>query len=216
MKRNIGNLLVITIITVIVPVMFAACATTSPSAPQAIKGQYAGMGEGRCILAPLGFKPDFTPSCIQTPKGSTVCPSITQSWTGESVFSFNKDDTGTFSALVQFVTDPFEGPSGLVPSSAGSQRISAKIHYDVTNEGKITITADPGTYTAEWISGPQANKTYHMNGWGRKGTVVADGKIIILNSLVTEVMSFIPPLVDLPPTAQGTCNGANVIFWQHY
>jgi hypothetical protein len=80
---------------------------------------------------------------------------------------------------------------------------------------KITITADPGTYTMEWISGPNAKKTHHMNGWARKGTVAPDGKIIILNSLVTDVMSFTPPFVDLPPIAQGTCNGSNVLIWQH-
>jgi hypothetical protein len=215
MKRNTRNLVVLTIITVIVPFMLAACATTSPSAPQAIKGQYAGVGEGRCVIAPLGFKPNLTPSCIQTPQGTTVCPSITNSWTGDAVFSFNKDGTGSLTSLVQFVTDSFKGPSGLVPSSAGAQKVSAKLHYNVTNEGKITITADPGTYTSEWISGPSVKKTYHMNGWARKGTVTLDGKMIMLNSLVADVMSFIPPLVDLPPTAQGTCNGTNVLIWQH-
>ena len=139
MNRDIRNLVVIVIITVIVPLMLAACATTGASGPQAIKGQYAGTGEGRCILAPLGFKPNLTPSCAQTPQGTTVCPSITQSWSGDAVWSFNKDGTGTFSALVQFVTDPFHGPSGLVPSSAGSQKISTKIHYNVTKIGRAHV-----------------------------------------------------------------------------
>jgi hypothetical protein len=211
MNTNIRSLVVIAIITIMVPFMLAACAT----APQAIKGQYAATGEGRCIIALFGFKPNLTPSCIQTPKGTTVCPSITHSWTADAVYSFNKDGTGSLTALVQFVTDSFHGPSGLVPSSAGAQKLSAKLHYNVTNGGKITITADPGTYTMEWVSGPNAKKTYHMNGWARKGTVAPDGKIITLNSLVTDVMSFIPPLGDLPPTAQGTCNGSNVLIWQH-
>jgi hypothetical protein len=215
MKRNIRNLLVIVTITVIAPFILSACATISPSAPQGIKGQYAATGEGMCILAPLGLKPNLTPSCTQTPQGTTVCPSIIQSWSGEGVYLFNTDGTGSFTALVEFVVPSFQGPSGIVPASAGAQKASAKFHYNVTNEGKITITADPGTYNAEWISGPNANKIYHLNGWVRRGTVGPGGKMLILNSLVTDVMSFIPPLVDLPPTAQGTCNATHVLIWQH-
>jgi len=215
MERNIRNLVVIAIIIAVVPFMLAACATTSLSVPQAIKGQYAATGEGRCIIAPLGFKPNLTPACTTTPQGLSVCPAIINSWTGEGVYSFNEDGTGSITALIQYVVDSFQGPSGLVPPSAGAQKLSAKLHYNVTKEGKITITADPGTYTTEWISGPNANKTYHMNGWGRKGTVAPGGKMMILNSYSTDVMSFIPPLVDLPPTTQGACNGSNVLIWQH-
>ena len=180
-----------------------------------IKGQYVSTGEGMCVLAFLGFKPNLTPSCTQTPQGTTVCPSLIQTWSGEGVYSFNKDGTGSFTALVQFVTESFQGPSGIVPASAGVQKGSANFHYTVTNEGKITITADAGTYTMEWISGPSANKIYHANGWTRKGTVAPGGKIITLNSYVTDVLSFIAPLVDLPPTAQTSCNGSHVLIWQH-
>ena len=212
MNRNIGNLVVIVTITIIAPFMLFACA---PSIPQVIKGQYVSTGEGMCIVAPLGLKPNLTPSCTQTPQGTTVCPGIMQSWSGEGVYLFNKDGTGSFTALVQFVTDSFQGPSGLVPSSGAVQKVSAKIHYNVTTAGRITITADPGTYTSEVISGPNANRTYHINGWARKGTVAPGGKIIIVNSLVTDIMSFMPPLADLPPTTQSTCNGSNVLIWQH-
>jgi hypothetical protein len=214
MNRNIGNLSVIVTITIIVPFMLFACATTSPFVPQPIKGQYVGTGEGMCLLAPLGFKPDLTPSCTNTPQGP-ACPGIIQTWSGEGVYSFNADGTGSFTALVQFVTESFRGPSGIVPPSAGVQKLSARIHYNVTNEGRITITADPGTYVSEWISGPMAKKIYHIDGWARKGTVAPGGKIITVNSLVTDVMSFVPPHVDLPPTAKSVCNGSNVLIWQH-
>ncbi len=215
MNRNIGNLVVIVTITIIAPFMLFACATTSPSVPQVIKGQYNMTGEGMCLLAPLGFKPNLTPSCTQTPQGTTVCPGIIQSWTGEGVYFFNKDGTGSLTVLVQFVTESFQGPSGIVPSSGGAQKVSAKIRHNVTNEGKITITADPGTYIAEWISGPNAKKIYHIDGFARKGTVAPDGKTIIVNSHVTDVMSFKPPYVDLPPTAQSVCNGSAILIWQH-
>ncbi len=215
MNRNIWNLVLIVTITIIAPFILFACAITSPSVPQVVKGQYNMTGEGTCLLAPLGFKPDLTPSCTQTPKGTTVCPAIIQSWTGDGAYFFNKDGTGSITVLVQFVTESFQGPSGIVPSSAGSQKVSAKFHHNVTNEGKITITADPGTYTTEWILGPMAKKIYHIDGFARKGTVAPDGKIILVNSLATDVMSFKPPLVDLPPTAQSVCNGSTILIWQH-
>ncbi len=210
MQENIKTLAALAIIIVVAPFIMAVMASAEP-----IKGQYTSTGEGMCILAPFGFKPDSTPSCGQSPQGTTVCPSIIQSWSGEGVYLFNTDGTGSFTALVQWVTPSFQGPSGIVPPSAGTQKVSAKLHYNVTNEGKITITADPGTYTMEWISGPNANKTYHTNGWARKGTVAPDGKTMIVNSLVTDVMSLAPPYVDLPPTAQVVCNGSNVLIWQH-
>jgi hypothetical protein len=209
MNRNIRNLVVIAIIIVVAPFIMAVMASAEP-----IKGQYVSTGEGMCILAFLGFKPDLTPSCTDTPQGP-ACPAIIQSWSGEGVYLFNKDGTGVFTALIQWVIPSFQGPSGIVPASAGAQKASAKFHYNVTNEGKITITADAGTYTMEWISGKNANKIYHANGWARKGTVAPDGKIIIVNQLVTDVMSFIAPYVDLPPTAQVTCNGSNVLIRQH-
>jgi hypothetical protein len=52
MITNIRKLVVITIITVIVPFMLAACATTSPSTPQGMRGQYASTGEG--IILTIG------------------------------------------------------------------------------------------------------------------------------------------------------------------
>jgi hypothetical protein len=209
MKGNTKKLAVLVIITVIAPFVIAVMASAEP-----IKGQYASTGEGMCILALFGFKPDSTPSCTPTPQGP-VCPTVIQSWSSEAVYSFDEDGTGSLTALLQWVTHSFEGPSGIVPPNAGTQKLSAKFHYNVTDEGKITITADPGTYTMEWISGPMANKTYHVNGWARKGTIAPDGKMIILNSLVTDVMFFIAPYVDMPPTAQVVCNGSNVLIWQH-
>lgn len=214
MNRNIENLVVIVTITIIAPFMLFACATTSPSVPQVIKGQYNSTGEGMCIVAFLGFKPNFTPSCKDTPQGP-ACPALVQSWSGEGVYSFNEDGTGSFTALVQWVNESFRGPSGIVPPSAGSQKASAKFHYNVTNDGKIAITTDPGTYTVEWITGPNAKLIYHIDGWARKGTVARGGKMIIANSHVTDVMSFIPPYENMPPTSQIVCNGSNVLIRQH-
>ncbi len=210
MDANIRKLVAIAIMTALLPFTIALTASAEP-----LSGQYNSTGEGMCLSAPLGFKPDSTPKCTQTPQGTMVCPGILQSWSGEGVYFFNKDGTGSFTALIQWVTPSFPGPSGIIPSSAGAQKASAKFHYNVGNEGKIAITADPGTYMTEWISGPNANKTYHSDGWARKGSVAPDRKIIIVNSAVTDVMSFTPPYADMPPTAQVVCNGSNILIWQH-
>jgi hypothetical protein len=93
--------------------------------------------------------------------------------------------------------------------------VSVKFHYTITDGGKIAITADPGTYTLEWISGPNAKKIYHLNGWVRKGTIAPGGKMIILTSSVTDVVSFIEPYGDMPPTTQVISNGSHVLIWQH-
>ena len=209
MNRNIRNLIVIAIIIVVGPFIMAVTASAEP-----IKGQYAGIGQGMAIIAPFGFKPDSTPSCTDTPQGP-ACPAIIQTWAGEAVFSFDKDGTGSVTSVISFVTESFRGPSGIVPPSSGIQKVSFKIHYTVTGEGKITITADPGTYTAEWISGPNAKKIYHMNGWARKGIVAPGDKMIILTSSVADVVSFIAPVVDMPPTSQVVSNGTHVLIWQH-
>jgi hypothetical protein len=212
MNRNIKDAIVIAIIIVVAPFMLAGCATTSPSTPQGIRGQYSGTGQGMALMAPFGFKPNSTPSCTDTPQGP-VCPSLIQTWTGEGVFLFNQDGTGSLTSLVSFVTESFRGPSGIVPNSTGIQKVSNKFHYTITDGGKITITAD--TYTLEWISGPNAKKIYHLKGWVRKGIIAPGGKMIILTSSVADVVSFVEPYGDMIPTTQLVSNGTHVLIWQH-
>ena len=101
MNRNIRNLVVIVTITVIALFILTACATISPSAPQGIRGQYAGIGQGMALMAPFGFKPNSTTACIDTPQGP-ACPSVYQTSSGEGVFSFDKDGTGSLTSLVSF------------------------------------------------------------------------------------------------------------------
>jgi hypothetical protein len=207
MNRNIRNLVVIVIITVVVPLIMAVIASA-----ESLKGQYAGTGQGMALMAPFGFKPDSTPSCTDTPQGP-VCPSLIQTWTGEGVFSFNQDGTGSLTSLVSFVTESFRGPSGIVPNSTGIQKVSNKFHYTITDGSKITITSD--TYTLEWISGPSAKKIYHLKGWVRRGIIAPGGKMIILTSSVADVVSFVEPYGDMIPTTQLVSNGTHVLIWQN-
>ena len=101
----------------------------------------------------------------------------------------------------------------MVPASAGIQKVSMKFHYTITDGSKITITSD--TYTVEWISGPNAKKIYHMNGWVRKGIIAPGGKMIILTSSVADVVSFKETYTDIPPATQLVSNGTHVLIWQH-
>jgi len=208
MNRNIRNLVVIAIIIVVAPFIMAAMASAEP-----IKGQYAGTGQGMALMAPFGFKPDSTPSCGQSPQGATVCPSIIQSWSGEGVFSFDKDGTGSLTSLVSWVTQSFQGPSGMIPPSAGIQKVSIKFHYAINDGDKITITSD--TYTIEWISGPSAKKIYNLSGWVRKGVIAPGSKMIILTCSAADVVSFKGTYPDVPPAAQIVSNGSHVLIWQH-
>jgi len=212
MKRNIRNLIAIVIITIIVPFMLAACATTSPSVPQGVRGQYAGIGQGMTLMAPFGFKPNSTASCTDTPQGP-VCPSVIQTSSGEGVYSFGKDGTGSLTSLISIITESFRGPSGIVPASAGIQKISIKFHYSITDGDKITITADP--YSVEFISGPSAKKIYNMKGWVRKGIIALGGKMIMLTGSVADVVSFTQTYADIPPATQIISNGTNILIWQH-
>jgi hypothetical protein len=215
MNRNIRNLIEIVIITVITPFMLAACATTSPSAPQDIRGQYASTGGGAALLAPLGIEANLTP---KGPPGAYMFQTVNL----EGIFIFRGDGTGSFKGLNHVFTLPFTFPNPnpppptiTVPSSGASSNVTFSFHYTVTDDRKITITADPGTYTTEWKSGPSAGKTYYMNGWSRTGFIALDGKSIIMTGGTPSVMSFIAPFLDMPPTGQLMVNTSMVLFYQH-
>ena len=215
MNTNIRKLVVITIITVIVPFMLAACATTSPSAPQGIKGQYAFAGGGTGLIAPLGFEAKLTP---KGPPGAYIY----QTFSSQGVYIFKGDGTGSFNGLSHFATLPMTIPNPNPPpptitlsSSAGSGKVTFLFHYTVTNDRKITIKADPGTYKTEWKSGPNAGNTSHIDGMERTGFISPDGKTITLVGGAPSVMSFVPPFGNMPPTTQLILHSNAVLFYQH-
>jgi len=154
MKRDIRNLVVIAIIIMIAPFMLVACATISPSTPQGIRGQYAIIGGGTALIAPLGFETNLKP---KAPPGAYIF----QTFSLDGVLIFKPDGTGSFNAVTRFATLPFTTPNPNPPpptitysSSSGSANVTFSFHYTVTEDRKITVKADPGTYHTDWKSGP--------------------------------------------------------------
>jgi hypothetical protein len=215
MKRNITNLVVIAIIIVIAPLIMAAMALAAEPIPHGIRGQYAFTGGGTVLIAGLGFETNLR---AKGPPAAYVF----QTFDTDGVYTFERDGTGSYKGLNHMFTLPFTVPNPnappptiTVPSSAGSANITFLFHYTVTDDGKITVTADPGTYAAEWKYGPSAGKTYHFDGLVRTGLIMPDGKTITLTSGAPNVMSVIAPFVDMPPTAQMIISSSMVLFYQH-
>ena len=213
MKRNIRNLVVIAIIIVVAPFIMAAMALAAEPIPHGIRGQYAFTGGGTTLWAWLGFETNLRP------KGAPGAYFF-QTFSLEGVYTFERDGTGSFKALSYGTTLPFTVPNPnappptiTVPSSGGSVNVTYLFHYTVTDDGKITVTADPGTYAAEWKSGPSAGKTYRFDGLSRTGLIMPDGKTITLIGGAPNVMSVIPPLEDMPPTAQMIISSSMVLFY---
>jgi len=215
MERNIRNLVIIVIITVIASFILTACATISPSAPQSIRGQYNFTGGGTAHIAFLGFEPNLRP---KGPPGAYIY----QTFSTEGVYKFERDGTGSFEAVGHFATLPFPTPNPnpppptiTNPSSSGSGNTKFSFHYTVTDDRKITIKADPGTYVTEWKSGPNAGNASHFDGMVRAGFISPDGKTIILTGGAPSVMSLIPPFGNMPPTTQMVLHSNAVLFYQH-
>jgi hypothetical protein len=213
MKRNIRNLVVIAIIIVVAPFIMVAMALAAEPIPHGIRGQYASTGGGAVLLTALGFETNLRP---KGPPGAYLF----QTFSLEGVYTFERDGTGSFKGLNHLSTLPYPVPNPnappptiTVPSSAGSANITYSFHYTVTDDGKITFTADPGTYAAEWKSGPSAGKTYHFDGLSRTGLIMPDGKTITLTGGAPNVMSVIAPFVDMPPTTQMIISSSMVLFY---
>ncbi len=214
MKRNIRNLVVIAIITGIAPFIVAAMTPAAEPIPHGIRGQYAFTGSGTALIAPLGFETNLRP---KGPPGAYIF----QTFSIEGVYTFERDGTGSFKGLNHIATLPMTTPNPnpppptiTHPSSAASSNVTFSFHYTVTDDRKITITADPGTYSTEWKSGPSAGKTYHIDGLSRTGFITPDGKTITLTGGAPSVMSFIAPFLDMPPTAQIILHSSMVLFYQ--
>jgi hypothetical protein len=207
MKGNIKKLVLLVIITVIAPFIFAATVTADQRFPHAIRGQYAATGGGTCIAAFCGFGSDYVPN------GAAQGAWADQSFSQEAVFTFEHDGTGTVSETNRYVNH-VQIPQSPWPS-AGLQTVTYSFAYTVDHDGKINITGDPATFIATWISGPSKGRIGRGRSVSRAGTISPDGKTIILNGGLPTVETLSPPVVPQCPTPQLICNTSAVLIWQH-
>ncbi len=210
MKGNIGKLAVFVIVATIATFIPAAMALAGEHDQNAIRGRYAFTGGYTCLLAPFGFNPNLTPV-----NGLGII-SINNR---EGIYTFENDGTGSFTANGSSINFSYIGPSGPVPPSAASSKISADFTYTVTDDGIITITIVPGTYFVTFTSGPNNGATYRTEGGSSvkgtvKGTITPDGKNITISTDASNLFTLIGP--NLPPIASNqSCSGSVVLIWQH-
>ncbi len=177
--RKLTVSVIMAALTMFIPVAIASA--DDHHCKRTIHGQYAATGGGVVLLAPFGFNPDLTPI-----KNVGIIY-----WSSrEGVFTFKHHGTGSATLLDCIVTLPYQG-AGPVPPNAGSWVDSFDFHYIVTDDGKITITPDSGTYTSEWKTGSSSG-IHNIEGASFEGTITPDGKTITLNGGASEVRTLTP------------------------
>jgi hypothetical protein len=211
MKGNIKKVTVFVIIAAIA--MFVAVGMASAadrSFPKAMRGVYAAIGNGSCLLAPAGFTEDFTPN---------FGIGVISVYNRVGYFTFEQDGTGLASLNGSLTNFPYTIPNlppTQVLSSAASATISWGFKYIVTKKGIITITQDPDIpFETTFTAGPRKGLTYNVVGVSFEGTITPDGKTITLSGggapNVTTLYGF-----GLPPNgAPQVCFTNFVLTWQH-
>ncbi len=198
MKANIKKLVLLMIITVIATFMMVATVTAESPGNRSIRGVYAATGGVTCLVAPVGFTNLIPNNGL----------SMLMTGTMEGVFTFYRDGTGHIErphAPVVILNSTL----GVPYPSAGDSKDSSDFTYQVDQGGKITITQVPGSHSGEFTSGPLAGFTYHNENRNWWGTISPDGKTIVLNS-------GLPDIITSPSSNEGLiCNGSAVLIWQH-
>ncbi len=203
MKGNIKKLVLLMIITAIASFIFAAKVKAAEPYPLAIQGRYAATGSGTCFVAPLGFNGDLAPNA-----GIYMLMTFTM----EGVFTFYRDGTGHIErphcpTVIHYPPPPF-----VSSPFAGDSKDSSDFTYDVERDGSITLTQVPGSHSGEFTSGPLVAIVgqYHNEGRNWRGTVSPDGKTIILNGGLPDIIT------SPPPNGENIiCNTSAVLIWQH-
>jgi len=216
MKGNIKKLVVLMIITVIAPFIMAVMAFAGPTFPQSLQGQYALTAAGTTLIAPLGFDKNLIP--INALQGAWIL----QTFNNSGVYTFNIDGTGRAEIQSRSFTFPFTipnpnppPPTMPIPPSVGGAKIVFSFHYTITDDGKITITGDPGTYVITPTTGPPSPPT-RWNGLKVSGFISYDGKMIVGNTGVPDIWEIVPPAGTWPPTTQIVANNTVVMIWRSW
>jgi len=128
-------------------------------------------------------------------------------FTMEGVFTFYRDGTGHIERPHCPVVIVYPPPFVPYPS-AGDSKDSSDFTYEVERGGKITLTQVPGSHSGEFTSGPLvAIGPYHNENRNWWGTVSPDGKTIILNSGLPDIITSLSSEEGL------ICNGSAALIW---
>jgi hypothetical protein len=216
MKRNIKKLAVLVIITVIAPFIMAVMASAGPTFPQSLQGQYAVTSAGTVLMAPLGFDKNLNPT--NALEGAWIF----QTFNGGGVYTFNLDGTGRAEIQMRGFLFPFTMPNPKpppptvnIPPGVGASSVVFSFHYTITDDGKIIITADPGTYVNTPITGPPS-PPLRWDGLKLSGSITYDGRQILANSGAPDIMSIVSPTPPWLPTTQIISNVSVVMTWRSW
>jgi hypothetical protein len=210
MKGNIKKLAVLMVITVIAPFIMAVMASAGPTFPHVLQGQYAVTNAGTILIAPLGFDKNLIPT--NALEGAWIL----QTGNNSGVYTFDRDGTGKAEFQGRFFLFPFTMPNPNpppptinIPPSVGAATTVFSFHYTITDDGKITVTEDPGTY----VTTPNVGPPTHWNGLKISGYITNDGKMMVFNSGAPDVLTIAPPLVGgWLPTTQLVGNMSGVLI----
>jgi hypothetical protein len=194
MKGTIKKLGLLMIITVMAPFIMAAMASAHDHDWKGIHGEYAMMSSGTCLLSPGGFNPNYTP----------IGPSSGGSNIATGIWTFERNGKGTLRQGTQLSLTFPPSPS----ASASVAEFSFDFTYKVTDGGTITVDMVPGTFKAEYVTGPLAGVTFTYE-FSLFGMVSQDHKTITLAS-GNEIKQI---NLSNGTSVYAICNMARVLIW---
>jgi hypothetical protein len=213
MKVNYRKLLFLILISIIVPLVISACATTKP---QALRGKYIGGGTSTCLIAYCGLGDDMTPKFPAAPNGGWGSGAWSIGLNSHSMeLTLEPDGTGTVSESIRsfILNNARPGYSG--PRFPGEAKDTQKITYTVAPDGTFTLKDVPGTVKIE----PTTGAPYVLNGFLNTGRVSSDGNIITMFDTGVK-HTFIPPLYICPvptepkPEVEQSCTATFILYKQ--
>jgi len=202
MKGNIKKLTVLVMIIVVVPLILAVTASTA--GPRAIKGKYAGAGTGQCLVAVAGFDQNMIPRQVGGPNGPLGYVIDTSS--GEEVFTFNSDGTGSVTGVVHLNELPNPDLGANYPPCAGSSNLSYEFTYTLDAAGNISLRLAEGTLSCNTlVSGPYPGKVDCVDNIPQHGVISKDQMVIIISGGPPVIFNGIDPTTGKPTGEQASC-----------
>ncbi|HUL22672.1 MAG TPA: hypothetical protein VLZ10_14545 [Thermodesulfobacteriota bacterium] len=205
MKGNIKKLAVFVMVAAITMFIVVGMASADPKGHHALRGEYAATQMISSIFSIAGFDANLlTPIPCSTPPFPICLPISVSLGQRLGVFKFENDGTG--SATLESSAINVSPPSGV------TQTIAFDFTYSVDEDGMITITGVPGTWSITYTSGPNQGATIYSEGLVFTGPISPDGKII---SLVSG--SHFSTLILPFPTAPNNnfVQSWTTLIWQH-